>query len=701
MYDHLRPGSSIFTLYNSYINLIDYRSRFMDPGISQFIQADTMIPDLSNPQTRNRYSYVQDRPTAFTDPTGHDPYWCDDPSASKSCYSDYSGKNIESLPANSRGSRTSGSGGTSPYPEPSTAQPGLLGLPMGSDPYVSEMCPSSYTYVQCFYSGQYVQLNGNQQIDPQQFKQLELGIYYDLNARMPVGGYDFIDRAAYDTPFWDANGTLGGEACSGNSCYQRSEVNYIAQVMWSAAAGQSRAEGVVDVVAWKACSSVGLCRRNLIPSSPVDTSAPTQNIAAEWSFAYDGDGNRTSQVYITGGNSTTTLYCMAGAYEVTGSSVKKYYSFASMTIAVNDGSGLKYLLTDQLGSVVAVANSDGSLASQQRYMPFGQVRTDVTSPNPQSGYTDFSYTGQRNVSGGLGLMDYHARFYDNLIGRFISPDSVVPDSKNSQSFNRYAYANNNPVLYDDPTGNIACADVFYWDGQCHDYGTDYFIHYLYGSYGVTISTEFTGSEVEAIYNAVVLLANAMGGADNFKKNLGGVRIDLGASNGNNGEAVANQVWLSKDIFTNPGQYTENPQWTIIHELAHAWDGNQGWTLSTGLEKVTGGSTNWFVGLLVQVYSNVMKVCDPQAPGCNNAGYYYGGIPPKGSDERFNPKEDFAESVATYVLGVNQDFINEKYKNSPEYPMFRLSSNFSPRWSYIYGLMNPDSPDPSLGGIASR
>jgi len=145
----------------------------------------------------------------------------------------------------------------------------------------------------------------------------------------------------------------------------------------------------------------------------VDTSAPTQNIAAEWSFAYDGDGNKTTQVYMTGGNSTTTLYFMAGAYEVTGSSVKKYYSFASMTIAANDGSGLKYLLTDQLGSAVAIANSDGSLASQQRYMPFGQVRTDV-GPITQ---TDFGFTGQR-ANSYINLLDYHSRFMDPGISQF-------------------------------------------------------------------------------------------------------------------------------------------------------------------------------------------------------------------------------------------------------------------------------------------
>jgi len=41
------------------------------------------------------------------------------------------------------------------------------------------------------------------------------------------------------------------------------------------------------------------------------------------------------------------------------------------------GGELHYMLTDHLGSVVAVTDADGVLESEQRYLPFGQVRTDV------------------------------------------------------------------------------------------------------------------------------------------------------------------------------------------------------------------------------------------------------------------------------------------------------------------------------------
>ena len=47
----------------------------VSPYINHFIQPDTIIPDLSNPQSWNRYSYVYNNPILYNDPSGHCP-WC-------------------------------------------------------------------------------------------------------------------------------------------------------------------------------------------------------------------------------------------------------------------------------------------------------------------------------------------------------------------------------------------------------------------------------------------------------------------------------------------------------------------------------------------------------------------------------------------------------------------------------------------------
>ncbi len=47
-----------------------------------------------------------------------------------------------------------------------------------------------------------------------------------------------------------------------------------------------------------------------------------------------------------------------------------------------------------------------------------------------------------------------ARYYDPVIGRFLSMDPVEFTEANPASFNRYAYANNNPYMYFDPDGQF-------------------------------------------------------------------------------------------------------------------------------------------------------------------------------------------------------------------------------------------------------
>jgi RHS repeat-associated protein len=174
-----------------------------------------------------------------------------------------------------------------------------------------------------------------------------------------------------------------------------------------------------------------------------------------WDFVYDGDGVRTTTMvtpYDEEGlpeTPTLTAYYFGGAYEVTGGNIKKYYNFGGQSILRENDGSLKYLLTDHLGSVVAVTDDTGTLISEQRYLPFGGVRTDVGSITQ----TDFGYTGQRNLDSEIGLMDYRARFYSSSLGRFIQPDTIVPDPINPQALNRYAYTLGNPIKFKDPSGH--------------------------------------------------------------------------------------------------------------------------------------------------------------------------------------------------------------------------------------------------------
>ena len=52
----------------------------------------------------------------------------------------------------------------------------------------------------------------------------------------------------------------------------------------------------------------------------------------------------------------------------------------------------------------------------------------------------------------FGLVNMNARLYDAAVGRFLSPDPYVHDFTNSQDYNRYSYARNNPLIYTDKSG---------------------------------------------------------------------------------------------------------------------------------------------------------------------------------------------------------------------------------------------------------
>lgn len=51
--------------------LYNYDARLYDPGLGQFVMADTIVPDLFDPQSLNRYAYCLNNPLKYTDPTGH------------------------------------------------------------------------------------------------------------------------------------------------------------------------------------------------------------------------------------------------------------------------------------------------------------------------------------------------------------------------------------------------------------------------------------------------------------------------------------------------------------------------------------------------------------------------------------------------------------------------------------------------------
>jgi RHS repeat-associated protein len=99
--------------------------------------------------------------------------------------------------------------------------------------------------------------------------------------------------------------------------------------------------------------------------------------------------------------------------------------------------------------------------------------------------TDFAFTFQRTLPE-IGIYDYRARFYDPLLGRFLSPDTIIPEqSQGVQAWDRYAYVNNAPTRFTDPSGHLPIDDECGYQGQ--DCGSPL------PTYPITISGGSSGS----------------------------------------------------------------------------------------------------------------------------------------------------------------------------------------------------------------
>ena len=114
---------------------------------------------------------------------------------------------------------------------------------------------------------------------------------------------------------------------------------------------------------------------------------------------------------------------------------------------MREGNAVTYLHTDHLGSTTLATDAQGAANLRQLYTPFGTLRyTQGTH------CTDFGFTGQL-VDYSTGLVWMQSRYYHPTLGRWLSPDGIVPHPDNPQEFNRYTWVINNPIRYVDPDGH--------------------------------------------------------------------------------------------------------------------------------------------------------------------------------------------------------------------------------------------------------
>jgi RHS repeat-associated protein len=109
-----------------------------------------------------------------------------------------------------------------------------------------------------------------------------------------------------------------------------------------------------------------------------------------------------------------------------------------------------YFHNDVSGSPLAATDATGNLLWKENYKPYGEKLNQAA---PSTG-NKIGFHGKA-FDDDTGLSYMGARYYDPVLGRFMGIDPLDFREDNLHSFNRYAYANNNPYKYVDPDGKDA------------------------------------------------------------------------------------------------------------------------------------------------------------------------------------------------------------------------------------------------------
>lgn len=173
-------------------------------------------------------------------------------------------------------------------------------------------------------------------------------------------------------------------------------------------------------------------------------------------YYFGTDNSRWHAEYYKGNNVYRTIDYGDGYDKVTENDTIRefWYIGADILLYRENGGTLKafYMLTDNVGSIVGIYDIDGKELFRADYDPWGVMTVRRNDIGFIRGYTGHEMLREFN------LINMNGRVYDPQTCRFLSPDNYVQEPDNSQSFNRYSYCLNNPLKYNDPSGEYALLD---------------------------------------------------------------------------------------------------------------------------------------------------------------------------------------------------------------------------------------------------
>lgn len=115
----------------------------------------------------------------------------------------------------------------------------------------------------------------------------------------------------------------------------------------------------------------------------------------------------------------------------------------------------RFLHKDYLGSILAISDEAGVLVEERHFDAWGNL-THGAMAVLDRGYTSHEHFAM------IGIIHMNGRLYDPTLRRFLNADENIQDMFNTQNYNKYGYVMNNPLLYNDPSGEFFFAFLGVW-----------------------------------------------------------------------------------------------------------------------------------------------------------------------------------------------------------------------------------------------
>ncbi|WP_330745053.1 RHS repeat-associated core domain-containing protein [Chryseobacterium sp. CP-77] len=125
----------------------------------------------------------------------------------------------------------------------------------------------------------------------------------------------------------------------------------------------------------------------------------------------------------------------------------------------------KFLHKDYIGSILAITDEAGNKLEQRHFDAWGNFThlkigngSIITDKNvilslSKDLIIDRGYTSHEHFAE-IGIIHMNGRLYDPLLRRFLNADENIQDPYNTQNYNKYGYVMNNPLMFNDPSGEF-------------------------------------------------------------------------------------------------------------------------------------------------------------------------------------------------------------------------------------------------------